>query len=134
MPEINPSQVVAHQIRVFKNAEKFLRNRENFEAVRFIFSRLPTVPLQETAREPSRSTGWDIGLRDAVLKAIPLVRGDFIWRGVEAVMLQNGYEFNATDRRNAINGILRELVGGILVEVRKGKAGKPTVFRHASTQ
>jgi hypothetical protein len=135
MPEINPSQLIAHQIRVLKNVEKFLRKQENLECVLSILNRQPNARVEETGREQSRPNAWDIGLKAAVVKSLPLVRGDFIYRGVEAVMLQHGFQFQTADRRNAISGVLRELVTeGILIEVRKGMAGKPTIFRYAVTQ
>jgi hypothetical protein len=137
VPAQNPSQVIAHQIRVLRNLQKFFRNPENVEGAKFIFSQLPSVPVQETGREQSAQPqpNFDTGLRAAVTKAISGLRGDFTYLGVETVMLQNRYEFKNTDRRNAISGILRQLAAkGVLTEVRKGMAGRPTVFRHAVNQ
>jgi hypothetical protein len=135
MPEINLSRVIAHEMGGLKTVEKFLRKPGNLARVQYFLSRIPKAPVEEIARdrEQPRSTGWNVGLKPDVIKAVSIIRGDFIYSGIEALMLQNGHVFKTTDRRNAINGVLRGLVGTLLVVVRKGEAGKPTIYRQAVT-
>lgn len=137
MPASNPSQIVARKIRVLRVLEKVFRNPENVELAKLIFPQLSTThaPPEEAGREPITHSNFGMSLKPAVAKAVAGMHGDFDYHGVETVMLQNGYDFKNADRRNAINSVLRELVTkGTLVEVRKGQAGKPTVFRNTVNQ
>jgi hypothetical protein len=131
-------QVIADQIKALKNVQKFFRKQENMEATMAVLRQLPTIPITDTAERDHAvrpQPNWDSGLKAAVIRAHPRVSGNFSYREVEAVMTQDRYDFKNSDRRNAINGVLRQLVAdGVLIEVQKGTPGKPTIYRHAGEQ
>jgi hypothetical protein len=133
MPVKNASQIVARKIRVLRILEKIFRHPENVELAKLIFPQLSTAhaPVEEVPREPIMPLG--MGLRATATKAAQSIRGDFDYHGVEAVMLQYGYDFKSADRRNAISGVLRHLVAkGTLIQVRKGEAGNPNTYRNVN--
>jgi hypothetical protein len=130
------SQIIEQQISLLKDLRKLSRRPLFLETTKLIIGQISNGSVQENGHElVPPQPNWDTGLKTAVLVALPNVRGEFTYREVVTVMLQNGYEFQTRDPRNAVNGVLRHLVEkGALVEVRKGIAGRASVYRHAASQ
>jgi hypothetical protein len=134
MPVRVPIQVIDEQIRLLKELRKLSRNPLFLETTKLVFFSQPSnAPVHETAYQVHPN--WETGLKGAVIRALSRVVGIFSYREVETVMVQDRYDFKNSDRRNGINGVLRQLVAeGILEEVQKGIAGKPTTYRHCGEQ
>jgi hypothetical protein len=75
------------------------------------------------------------GIKEAVLKVISMLDGEFTYREVQRGFGPVGYQPDTKNLASSIGRVLRNLAKeGTLVPIRKGVGGDPSVFKRVSAR
>ncbi len=89
-----------------------------------------TTPGDHAPRAERKDAVRPTSITESVLDILPSISREFIYEDVIERVINDGYEFEAKDRRTAIGRVLRKLCDhGTIVEVKKGKAGAANVYK-----
>jgi hypothetical protein len=84
------------------------------------------------AGPPRRGAVLDTGLKRAILKTLPTIKGDFSLHEVRRKLRREHYPFSTANPDASVSKVLRKLCKErILALVKKGAGGKPSAYRFA---
>lgn len=131
MPQLRqPAQIIEEQLRALRALQKLARQPCVVEAIRLLARELPGPPAAAERSVARRGAILDTGITKAMDKVLPSIRGEFSYTDVVSRLEEDGYEFAAVNPRMAVGRVLRRLVTRRkIIQVRRGTAGEPSVYR-----
>ena len=144
MPVRHPVQIIEEQISALHALRKIARQPLALEAMRLIIMEHYGLGVANgngtAAHRPVDRGGvklrgaiWDTGITKALEKLLPTLQGDFTYTEVVDRLNEDGYQIMSTNPRTAVGRVLRRLTAKHkIIQVRRGIAGEPNVYRLAT--